>query len=82
MWHLRTIEVEFGDWLATELVAMLEGMLAETELRAYRGDKIVEVKPIWANKGASALELLVSARCRERSLSTDVRNCTPYRVRD
>jgi trehalose 6-phosphate synthase/phosphatase len=58
VWHFRTIEAEFGDWLATELVAMLEGMLAETELRAYRGNKIVEVKPIWANKGALAIELL------------------------
>ncbi|MGI8961765.1 MAG: bifunctional alpha,alpha-trehalose-phosphate synthase (UDP-forming)/trehalose-phosphatase [Bryobacteraceae bacterium] len=58
VWHFRTIEAEFGDWLATELVAMLEGMLAETELRAYRGNKIVEVKPMWANKGALAIELL------------------------
>jgi trehalose 6-phosphate synthase/phosphatase len=37
---------------------MLEGMLAETELRAYRGHKIVEIKPIWANKGAFARGLL------------------------
>ena len=58
VWHFRTIEPEFGDWLATELVAMLEGMLAETELRAYHGNKIVEVKPMWANKGALAIELL------------------------
>ena len=58
VWHFRTIEAEFGDWLAAELVAMLEGMLAETELRAYRGHKIVEVKPMWANKGAFANELL------------------------
>jgi trehalose 6-phosphate synthase/phosphatase len=58
VWHYRTTEAEFGDWLATEMVAMLEGMLAETELRAYRGKKIVEVKPMWANKGAFANELL------------------------
>ncbi|MDQ2843922.1 MAG: bifunctional alpha,alpha-trehalose-phosphate synthase (UDP-forming)/trehalose-phosphatase [Acidobacteriota bacterium] len=58
VWHFRMIEAEFGDWLATELVAMLEGMLAETELRAYRGHKIVEIKPMWANKGALATELL------------------------
>ncbi len=57
VWHYRTIEAEFGDWLATELVAMLEGMLAETELRPYRGNKVVEVKPMWANKGALASEL-------------------------
>jgi trehalose 6-phosphate synthase/phosphatase len=58
VWHYRTIEAEFGDWLATELVAMLEGMLAETELRAYRGHKIVEVKPMWANKGSFANEIV------------------------
>jgi trehalose 6-phosphate synthase/phosphatase len=60
VWHYRTTEPEFGEWLGTELVAMLEGMLAETELRAYRGQKIVEVKPMWANKGAFARELLSS----------------------
>ena len=58
VWHYRTAEIEFGEWLATELVSMLEGMLAETELRAYRGKKSVEVKPMWANKGAFANELL------------------------
>lgn len=59
VWHYRTAEPEFGEWLATELVAMLDGMLAETELRAYRGNKIVEVKPLWANKGQIAQQLLV-----------------------
>src|SRR6266567_996212 len=29
---------------------MLEAMLAEMELRAFRGEKIVEVRPVWANK--------------------------------
>ncbi len=58
VWHYRTSEAEFGEWLATELVAMLEGMLAETELRAYRGHHIVEVKPMWANKGSFVNELL------------------------
>jgi trehalose 6-phosphate synthase/phosphatase len=51
VWHYRMAEPEFGEWLANELVSMLEAMLAETELRAVRGKKIVEVKPVWANKG-------------------------------
>src|SRR5437870_876675 len=55
VWHYRMAEPEFGEWLANELVSMLEAMLAETELRAFRGEKIVEVKPVWANKG-EALE--------------------------
>ena len=57
VWHYRTVEAEFGEWLATELVAMLEEMLAETDLRAYRGKKIVEVKPVWASKGNLINEL-------------------------
>jgi len=51
VWHYRLAEPEFGEWLANELVSMLEAMLAETEVRAFRGEKIIEVKPVWANKG-------------------------------
>lgn len=51
VWHYRMADPEFGEWLANELVANLEQMLADTELRAFRGNKIVEVKPGWANKG-------------------------------
>jgi trehalose 6-phosphate synthase/phosphatase len=57
-WHYRMAEPEFGEWLANELVSMLEAMLAETELRASRGEKIVEVKPVWANKGEAIERLL------------------------
>lgn len=58
VWHFRTAESEFGDWVAMELVTMLDGMLAETELRAYQGSKIVEVKPMWANKGSFVRDIL------------------------
>ncbi|HEX8459443.1 MAG TPA: bifunctional alpha,alpha-trehalose-phosphate synthase (UDP-forming)/trehalose-phosphatase [Pyrinomonadaceae bacterium] len=51
VWHYRMADPEFGEWLANELVSNLEQMLADTELRAYRGQKTVEVKPGWANKG-------------------------------
>jgi trehalose 6-phosphate synthase/phosphatase len=51
VWHYRMSAPKFGDWLAHELVAMLEQMLAETELRATRGHKTVEVKPGWLHKG-------------------------------
>jgi trehalose 6-phosphate synthase/phosphatase len=60
VWHYRMAEPEFGEWLANELVSMLEAMLAETELRAFRGEKIVEVKPVWASKG-EAIERLLRA---------------------
>ena len=58
VWHYRMAEPEFGEWLANELASMLEAMLAETELRAFRGEKIVEVKPVWANKGEAFERLL------------------------
>jgi trehalose 6-phosphate synthase/phosphatase len=51
VWHYRMSDPVFGEWLANELVATLEGMLSETELRAFRGNKSVEVKLLWANKG-------------------------------
>jgi trehalose 6-phosphate synthase/phosphatase len=51
VWHYRMSDPEFGEWLANELVANLEEMLAETELIAVRGHKSVEVKLNWANKG-------------------------------
>jgi len=60
VWHHRLAEPEFGAWLANELVSMLEAMLAETELRAFRGQKIVEVRPVWANKG-EAFERILTA---------------------
>jgi trehalose 6-phosphate synthase/phosphatase len=60
VWHHRLAEPEFGAWLANELVSMLEAMLAETELRAFRGQKIVEVRPVWANKG-EAFERILAA---------------------
>jgi trehalose 6-phosphate synthase/phosphatase len=33
------------------LVANLEQMLSDTELRPVHGSKSIEVRPIWANKG-------------------------------
>lgn len=60
VWHYRMSDPVFGEWLANELVATLEGMLAETELRAFRGQKTVEVKLVWANKG-EVLERLARA---------------------
>jgi len=62
VWHYRLAEPEFGAWLANELVSMLEAMLAETELRAFLGEKIVEVKPVWANKAESLPRLLAAYR--------------------
>jgi len=65
VWHHPTAEPEFGAWLANELVSMLEAMLAETELRAFRGDKMVEVRPAWANKGEAFDRIIRAASPRD-----------------
>jgi trehalose 6-phosphate synthase/phosphatase len=51
VWHYRMADPVFGEWLANELCSNLEELLAETELRAIRGQKSVEVRLVWANKG-------------------------------
>ncbi len=61
VWHYRRVEPEFGEWMAGELTALLEGLLAETEARPVRGKKIVEVRPVWATKGVFAADLLANA---------------------
>jgi trehalose 6-phosphate synthase/phosphatase len=50
-WHYRMAEPEFAEWLAGELVALLEGMLSAFEVAPVRGQKVVEIRPVWANKG-------------------------------
>jgi trehalose 6-phosphate synthase/phosphatase len=52
VWHHRLADPEFGEWLANELVATLDEMLADSELQALRGNKTVEVRLVWANKGS------------------------------
>ncbi len=58
VWHYRRVEAEFGSWLARELLALLENLLADTDARPLHGKKIVEVKSSWANKGQFASWLL------------------------
>ncbi len=50
-WHYRLVEPEFGDWVANDLAATLDEQLAGTELTVLRGNKVVEVRYAWANKG-------------------------------
>jgi trehalose 6-phosphate synthase/phosphatase len=69
VWHYRQSESRFSDWLGQELVAMLEDMLAETELRAIRGKKIVEIRPGWLHKGAVATRFVELAGAAEFQLA-------------
>ena len=58
VWHYRMSHPEFGEWLASELVGLMEGMLSETEVSAVPGQKCVEIRPLWINKGQVVEELL------------------------
>lgn len=51
VWHYRMADPEFGDWLANDLVANLEHMLADSPVKPVKGQRTVEVKLVWANKG-------------------------------
>ncbi len=64
-WHYRLVDAEFGAWLANELVATLENLLAGTELAVIHGNKVVEVRYAWATKGEVAAHL--AARFRRKS---------------
>ncbi len=54
VWHYRKAKAALGDSLSGELLALLADTLADTELQAIPGSKIVEIRPAWANKGAAA----------------------------
>ncbi|HEX6284330.1 MAG TPA: bifunctional alpha,alpha-trehalose-phosphate synthase (UDP-forming)/trehalose-phosphatase, partial [Pyrinomonadaceae bacterium] len=60
VWHYRMADPEFGDWLANDLVANLDHMLAESPVKAVKGQKTVEVKSLWVNKGQVYSRLLLS----------------------
>jgi trehalose 6-phosphate synthase/phosphatase len=64
-WHYRLVDAEFGAWLANELVTALENLLSGTELAVIHGNKVVEVRYAWANKGEVAA--LLAAPFRRRS---------------
>ncbi len=51
VWHYRRSHPEFSEWMAGELIGVLEGMLGETEVSVVKGQKCVEIRPLWINKG-------------------------------
>jgi trehalose 6-phosphate synthase/phosphatase len=58
VWHYARLDPEFGGWLASELTATLDGLLSDTDARPVRGKRIVEVRPVGANKGVLTAQLL------------------------
>lgn len=57
VWHYRLSDPEVGEWQANELIAMLGGMLADTEIVASRGNRTVELRVIGAEKTTVAERL-------------------------
>jgi trehalose 6-phosphate synthase/phosphatase len=60
VWHYRMADPEFGDWLANDLVANLEQMLADSPVKPVKGQRTVEVKLVWANKSQVCSRFLQS----------------------
>lgn len=58
VWHYRMSHPEFGEWMAGELVGLLEGVLSETQVSAVHGRKCIEIKPLWFHKGQIVAEIL------------------------
>lgn len=60
VWHYRMADPEFGDWLANDLVANLEHMLADSPVKPVKGQRNVEVKLVWANKSQVCSRFILS----------------------
>ena len=54
VWHFRKVENELGETRASELINTLRYVVADLGLQMLRGNKVVEIKSIEANKGKSA----------------------------
>jgi trehalose 6-phosphate synthase/phosphatase len=50
VWHHRMSDPVVGPWLANELLATLAEALADTDLTAVGGRKLVEVRHVWVSK--------------------------------
>jgi trehalose 6-phosphate synthase/phosphatase len=51
VWHYRKSEPEMGSLKAKELIDALKEHLSGTNLQVFRGNKVVEVKPVDIHKG-------------------------------
>lgn len=54
VWHFRKVENELGEKRASELINTLRYVVSDLGLQMLRGNKVVEIKSIEANKGKSA----------------------------
>ena len=58
VWHFRKAEHDLGETRAAELINTLRYTVADLGLQMLRGNKVVEIKSIEANKGKSAMHYI------------------------
>ncbi len=58
VWHFRRAENDLGEKRAAELINTLRYTVADLGLHMLRGNKVVEIKSMEANKGKSALQYI------------------------
>ncbi len=58
VWHFRKAENELGESRASELINTLRYTVADLGLQMLRGNKVVEIKSVEANKGKSAIHYI------------------------
>ncbi len=54
VWHYRKAETEFGELRARELLSNLNYLTANMHLQAMEGNKVIEIKDRYINKGRAA----------------------------
>jgi len=64
-WHYRLADPEYTRWRAHELIAQLQGVLAQQSAEVLAGHRVIEVRPMGVNKGE-----YVSDRVRNANSST------------
>ncbi len=55
VWHFRKAENDLGETRSAELINTLRYIVADFGLQMLRGNKVVEIKSVEANKGKSAM---------------------------
>jgi trehalose 6-phosphate synthase/phosphatase len=61
-WHYRMADPKFGEFQANELRLHLSTLLSNEPVEVLSGHKVIELRPIGANKGAIAAGLIQRAR--------------------
>ncbi len=58
-WHFRNVDSELAEQRVYEMVSNLKYLIVEKNLQILQGDKVIEVKSTYVNKGIAAREYLL-----------------------